>query len=480
METVAGSNGAWAVRLQTLVANTEGATYTLTVEGKNVITLENVAIGEVWIISGQSNANVTMTGNVEGGVVAAQHARYQQIRLMRIGDRPSAKPEDDYQPHGSFPEWQTGTSTWVRSFSAVGFFFARDLHESTGVPVGVIQSAKAGSLARAWVPTEELEELEEFAGKGPWQPGNPEEPRLTPAAYYNGGIAPLRQFTIRGVLFYQGETNVDIDDPEIYSKTLPKVVEGWRRAWGQGDFPFYFVHIVPWPDYLNDSYPEVLEVQSSMLSLPNTGIAVTVDLADPDLHPPRKREVGERLSLLARAHVHREDVEFSGPVYQGKVVQNGDLRLYFSHADGLTLNAEAAAFEIAGKDLQFHPASATVEGSSVVLNSPEAPQPLHARFAWNTYPQAALYNSAGLPAAPFRTDIPSYVPSIFGYIPANWGWLEIIGEDYIYLDSLGWTFVGQAPWIYSGDHGRWFYVPEPAPEDAGLWMHVPISLKSES
>jgi sialate O-acetylesterase len=474
VQTVAAEDGTWIVKLPTPAAPTDGTTYTLTVTGNNTVTLENVAIGDVWIVAGQSNVNITMSFNIEGATEAVASANHPGIRLLRLGDRPTAEPQDNFRQHGSYRNWRVCTPQTVEDFSAVGYFFARDFHQKTGVPVAMIHSAKAGSLARSWTPREELEAISEFSGQGPWElADNSADNPYVPTIYYNGNIAPLRRFTIRGVLWYQGESNVDIDDPEIYAQTLPALIQGWRRVWGQGDFPFFLVQIVPWPGYPNDSYPEVIEVQNSVLSLPNTGLAVTVDLADERLHPPHKREIGERLSFLARSRLYEDPVTESGPLYAGKLPEGNSLRVYFAHTgDGLILE-EPHGFEIASDDLVFHPAEAKVENRTVILKSPEVDQPAHVRYAWNTYPTAALFNTAGLPAPPFRSDIPGYVRSIFDHVPREWAGHAVVKDGYIRLPgALDWTHIDKAPWLYVAKLGKWIYLPEGRVRMSGGWIYV--------
>jgi len=473
-QTVTGSDGKWSVKLPTPVANTNGVNYTLTVQGNNQLTLNNVAIGDVWIIAGQSNVNWTMSFNVEGAAAAVAAANYPQIRLLRLDDRPTSTPQDTYKEHGSYSGWTVCTPQTVRNISAVGYFFAHDLHENTGVPVSLIHSARAGSLARAWLPIEEIEEIDEFKGQGPWTTVGVNV-AYEPTVYYNGNIAPLRQFTIRGVLWYQGESNVDIDDPEMYAQTLPKLIQGWRRVWDQGDFPFYVAHIVPWPDYVNDSYPEIIEVQNNVLALPNTGIAVTVDLASSSLHPSKKREIGERFSFLARAQIYGEVIEETGPIYKGKATVGNRLQLFFDQmGSGFSLNLEIAAFEVAGVDRQFYPAAVEIDASdSIFLSHPQVPEPKHVRYAWNTYPQAGFWNEAGLPTPPFRSDIPDYITSVLGHVPQLWAGYDVVDDAYIYLPLLnGWTSVDRDPWLFSYALQSWVYLDEVSAEGGSSWVYI--------
>lgn len=485
--TTADVDGNWSLKLATPVAPTDGTTFNLVITGNNQVVLYNVAIGDVWIIAGQSNVNWALNfSNVVGGPEAIATADFPSIRLLRLGDRPSSSPEDDYRINNSFPIWRVCSPSTAGPFSAAGFFFARDFYQHTQIPVGVIHTAKAGSTAQAWTPREELEQLQEYADHAPWTTtGDFDHDRLEPTVYYNGNAAPLRRMTIRGVLWYQGETNVDLDDPEIYAKTLPKLVEGWRREWDQGDFPFYFVQIVPYPDYPNDTYPDIIEAQNSVLSLPNTGIVPTIDLASTSLHPGEKREIGERLSLLARSRIYGEELVDSGPIYAGKWWEGPILHVYFhTIANGLAFEGNNHSFEIAGDDLNFFPATVvevvnypgTIFGE-IQLKSENVPDPRHVRYAWNTFPSASLFNSAGLPLAPFRSDVPYYLPSIFDYVPQKWSIYDVIVDAFVFTSNIGWIFIPDStpkgPWVFSFNLDKWLYIPGELPDNGSGWIYFP-------
>jgi len=240
----------------------------------------------------------------------------------------------------------------------------------------------------------------------PLGPGHP----WTPSGLFNGMIAPLAKFTIRGVIWYQGESNVG--RAYQYRRLFKALIKDWRRAWGIGDFPFLFVQLAnflpakPYP--AESAWAELREAQMMALSLPNTGMAVTIDIGDPnDIHPRNKQEVGRRLALIARAKVYGEKVEYSGPLYKGMRIEDGKIRIFFDHVDGGLVakgGGERMGFAIAGPDRKFVWARAKIEGDTVVVWSPEVPNPVAVRYAWADNPICNLYNKAGLPASPFRTD----------------------------------------------------------------------------
>lgn len=231
----------------------------------------------------------------------------------------------------------------------------------------------------------------------------------SPAALYNGMIAPLTHFTIRGVIWYQGESNTDALRYPVYARLFQTLIQDWRAAWSEGNFPFLFVQIANYHAGAEYHWPQVREAQREALALVSTAMAVTIDIGDADnIHPADKQDVGHRLSLAARAMVCGEHVEFSGPHYRTMSQEGSTLNLYFDNADGgLVMKGEAlVGFEIAGPDGRFVPAVSTIRGTTVVLSSPAVPRPTQARYGWLDDPVCNLFNKAGLPASPFRTGRP--------------------------------------------------------------------------
>jgi sialate O-acetylesterase len=372
------------------------------------------------------------------------------IRLFAVSPVVAGQPQKDVDGH-----WAPTTPQTVKDFSAAGYFFGRALYKALGVPVGLIHSTPGGSVAEAWTSRAALEALpeaksylderEQALAKYPQQveeykqqcdnwiqavekaetngettpwPSAPQPPnydlRWIPSGLYNGMIAPLTPYAIRGVIWYQGESNAP--RPREYRKLFPALIQDWRRAWGEGDFPFLFVQAADKPDpiYLvldpksKTNWPELREAQLMALSVPKTSMAVTVDISDPyDVHPKNKQEVGRRLALAAEAVAYGRDVVYSGPIYESMAVEGNKLRLRFQHTDGGLMIKGAAAskgFEIAGEDRKFVPAEAAIDGKTIVVRSSQVASPVAVRYAWADDPLCTLYNKAGLPASPFRTD----------------------------------------------------------------------------
>jgi sialate O-acetylesterase len=246
------------------------------------------------------------------------------------------------------------------------------------------------------------------APPAPQFPSDPYSSSWRAAGLYNGMAAPLVPYGIRGAIWYQGESNAD--RAYQYRKLFPVMIQDWRRAWGQGDFPFLFVQLA---GFVQDWSPkttwaELREAQLMTLSLPKTGMAVAADIGDPcDIHPKNKQEVGRRLALAAQAIAYGKDVAYSGPIYESQTVEGDKIRLRFKHVTGGLMGRGGKplrSFEIAGEDRKFVPAQAKIEGNTVVVRSDKVPRPVAVRYAWADYPACSLYNGTGLPASPFRTD----------------------------------------------------------------------------
>ena len=346
-------------------------------------------------------------------------------------------------------------------FSAVAYYFGCALAEARKVPIGLIQNAVGGAPAKAWTDRETLERKPEYreylkvyaeaeeafdrdepqliaeyekkkaewklaaaktaergeaAPSEPAPPGDPRQSIRRPSGLYNGMLVPLMPYAIRGVIWYQGET--DAGESEIYRTLFPGLIRAWRRAWGQGAFPFLYVQITSYfgvegnrwnnPERTRARWPYLRDVQRKCLEkVKNVAMAVSIDVGHPTaLHPPRKRPVGERLALAARARVYGERIVYSGPLYRAKKVKSGKVYVEFDHiGGGLTAKGgELKTFEVAGRDGKYLPATAHIEGKRVVVWSDKVPKPVHVRYAWDGYPECNLYNAEGLPASPFRTD----------------------------------------------------------------------------
>jgi len=375
--------GAWRVTLKAMKA--DGKAHKLVVtqktdEGEQTIELDDILIGDVWIGSGQSNMEWGVRRTETAGQTIKE-ANYPKIRLFHVPRVQVGTPASDVNA-----TWRVCTPQTVPGFSAALYHFGKRLHKDLDVPMGLIHSAWSGSPIEPWIIA---------GGKG----GN----------MYNGMIAPLLLFPIRGVIWYQGETNVIYRNGFAYFDKMKALIEGWRRAWGT-DFPFYFVQIAPWAGghYHPGQLPALWEAQVASLKIPKTGMAVTTDIVHNlgDIHPRNKRDVGKRLALWALAKTYGKDVVYSGPLYKSMKVEGKKIRISFAHTggglksrDGKPLNE----FQIAGADGKFVPAKAATDGKTVVVESDKVASPTQVRFGWHKTANPNLVNKEGLPASPFRT-----------------------------------------------------------------------------
>ncbi len=386
------SGGKWIVHLSNLKP---GGPFDLTITGTNTIQLKNVLVGEVWICSGQSNMEWPMKASrhPEKDIAEANHPN---IRLFFTPKTPMSTPHTG--------QWK-GPTTWlecnpdnVEKFSAVGYFFGRDLHKARNVPIGLIQCAWGGTEAERWTSAKVLEGLVASKTVTPRQ--------KQPSDLYNGMLSPLIPFAIRGAIWYQGESNAD--RAYQYETLFSGMIKNWRDDWHQGDFPFLFVQLAPWDQPKTPTWPELREAQlRTAQTVKNTAMAVITDFGDPkDIHPKDKDPVGARLALCARAIAYHEKIVYSGPEYTAMKVEGDKAVLSFKHlGGGLTVKGDKlSGFTIAGADKKFVPAEATIAGDTVVVHSPMVSRPDAVRFGWANYPIVNLYNRAGLPASPFRTD----------------------------------------------------------------------------
>ncbi len=441
----ADASGQWKVQLGPLA---KSGPLEMTVAGKNTLTIHNVLVGEVWVCSGQSNMEMAVWNRgVFGGVNNAEKevaaADYPEMRLFTVKKAVAAKPQSDVQG-----QWVVASPTTVGSFSAAGYFFGRDLHQALKFPVGLIDSSWGGTEAEAWTSAAALEAdpelkvaadswrqriadfpavLEDYKNKlGEWEkaaeeaeangkvapavPDAPKDPRShswRESGLWNAMMAPLTPYAIAGAIWYQGESNAEF--AYQYRKVFTAMIQQWRSSWGEGDFPFLFVQLASFTTggKDTDSWAVLRESQDKTLALPKTGMAVAVDIGESyDIHPKNKQEVGRRLALAAEGIAYGRKIEYMGPTFKSLSANKGTLRLQFTHvAGGLVVHGPSlVGFEIAGEDQQFFPAEAKIEGNEVVLSSSRVAKPVAARYAWANDPQCNLYNKAGLPAPPFRSD----------------------------------------------------------------------------
>ena len=410
----ADAAGNWQVSIETGKA---GGPHVMTISGQNEVKLEDILFGEVWIGSGQSNMEMPLikvsgayTG-ISGFEKEVAAAAYPEIRLFQAGNFSSREPLDDVESgitmYGIPPakcEWAACTPETIPTFSSTAYFFARELHKQLDVPIGIIDSSWGGTSAETWTPAAGLEKLG-YASELKQAASLPQKAdQKIPTRLYNGMIHPLRNFKIKGVVWYQGEGNAG--RASKYRELFSTMITGWREAFGN-EFPFYFVQISPF-NYRGLNSAFLREAQLETTSLKKTGMAVTMDIGNlTDIHPKNKQEVGRRLALWALANDYGRDVSHSGPIYKMSVFAEGKARLKFDHAgSGLaTRDGNAPShFEIAGSDKVFHPATATIEASEVVVSSEQVTEPKAVRYAFTNEAMPNLINAAGLPATSFRTD----------------------------------------------------------------------------
>ncbi|MBI2804915.1 MAG: sialate O-acetylesterase [Planctomycetes bacterium] len=371
----ADDKGRWKVTLNPVKA--DGKAHTMTIAGKNNIVLEDILIGEVWLGSGQSNMEWSINASQAAKVHRAEASK-PNIRLMQIPRVQSGAPAADVKA-----SWEVCSPKTIGRFSAVLYHFGDHLQKELNVPVGLINASWGGSPIEPWI----------VEGK-------------KSGGMYNGMIAPLQPFTVKGFTWYQGESNVG--SGMKYRDNMDRLIKGWRGAWG-AELPFYFVQIAPWSGYGPGKLPPLWEAQVASLKIPGTGMTVMTDLVDNirDIHPGNKQPVGHRLALWALAKDYgKKDLVYSGPLYKGIKIDGGKARIQFAHVGGGLQARDGKAlseFEIAGKDGKFVAAEATIDGATVVVHSAAVAQPTQVRFGWRNTPNPNLMNKEGLPASPFRS-----------------------------------------------------------------------------
>lgn len=431
--------GHWSVYLPALPA---GGPFNLKVSASNSLQLSDILMGDVWFASGQSNMEIPLIGFPGSAVIKNSEqeiaqANHPNIRLFHVKKKASDYPLNDFADEAS---WSICSPETVRKFSAVAYFFGRDLAESEHVPIGLIDSTWGGTPAAAWVSLDGIasdpalmpvfadrakmtateadipamlaaEKSEDAAAKAAGKPHpvhawHPDPASWGPAALFNGMVAPATPFGIKGVIWYQGESDTTGPLAPLYEKTFTGLITDWRKHWQQGNFPFLFVQIANFKGGAMAYWPVVREAQRRTLALKNTGMAVTIEIGNPDnVHPADKQTVGTRLALAARAIAYGEKVEYSGPAFHQTSVENNSIRVWFNHAGGLMAKDGAPqGFEIAGGDRDFLPGTARIDGQAVVVSNPQIANPEYVRYGWVNAPTLNLYNSEGLPASPFTSE----------------------------------------------------------------------------
>ncbi len=429
----ADAAGRWVATLPAMPAGGPHA-MTVAADGERV-EVRDILVGDVWVCSGQSNMEFVVRDAVNGAAEAAA-AHDPQLRHFKVPTSYAWSPSDSLVGGA----WAPADPQHAGQFTAVGYFFARELRKSVGVPIGLLHTSWGGSRIEAWTSAEglglderaiarleaderayEARTLDSLRGRGgAVTAGVPDGQHINkiPTLLYNQMVHPLLPFPVKGVLWYQGESNADrYEDAVAYRALFAGMIRDWRRRWALGDVPFLWAQL---PNYmppdtapaLHSNWATLRESQAAALALPNTGQAVTVDVGETDnIHPRDKQDVGARLALVARRLVYGQAVEASGPVLRSSRFDGGQVVLGFDHAEGLTVRprdhapAVLGGFAVAGEDRKFVWAGARVEGGRVVVSSDRVPHPVAVRYAWGDNPDRAnLSNAAGLPAAPFRTD----------------------------------------------------------------------------
>jgi len=441
-ESATAENGAWRVNLKKLKV---GGPFELVVQGNNSITISDVLVGEVWLCGGQSNMQWSVSNSTDPEETIANSAN-DQLRLFQVPMTAADEPQSDVDA-----AWKTTGPDTVKDFSAVAYNFGRKLQADLGVPVGLIQSCVGGSNVSSWVPRDLMagnpefknftddfdaivarypeikkayeDQLAEYQAKvaalkekGEAVPGDLRAPSIPygpehnfrPSGFYNAMIMPLKPYAIQGAIWYQGESNAGTPATSYqYRNFFPAMIEHWRGLFEQPDFPFLFVQLASWGVSQGDPWPLLREAQALTLNYKNTGMAVAIDVGDEkDIHPKDKKTVGERLALAGLKIAYGKNIPYSGPLYKSMKVKGNEVRLSFEHTDGgLSFKGDkAVGFTIAGEDMNFVEADARIDGKYVYVSSDAVTNPAAVRYGWAAYTECNLYNGAGLPASPFRTD----------------------------------------------------------------------------
>lgn len=440
-KTVA-AGGKWMLRLASMTA---GGPHELAVQGKNSLRVKNVLIGEVWVCSGQSNMQWPLHQTFEPETEIA-NAADDSLRLITVPRIAADEPQAGFDA-----TWTPATPESVRDFSGVAYYFGKHLRKVLGVPVGLINTSYGGTPAEAWTSRQKLDSMPDLkvllarhqasidafpdvqakyeaelarwtaesekakadgreAGPAPRKPGDPRQSPQRPVGLYNAMIAPLVPYAIRGAIWYQGESNAG--RAYQYASLFPAMIEDWRDRWGQGDFPFLFVQLAPFmpiqPEPRESQWAELRDAQRlTTEKLRQVGMAVITDVGEEhDIHPRKKKEVSDRLALAARKLAYGEDIVDCGPTLDRVDIQGNKAVLYFTNLGGglVAKDGPLTGFSICGDDRVFKNANAEIVGDSVVVTCPDVPRPVAVRFGWADFPVVNLWNKAGLPASPFRTD----------------------------------------------------------------------------
>ena len=397
----AGKTGTWLLQLPSMQA---GGPYTMKVsDGKTEQTFKDVMVGEVWICSGQSNMELPLQGTrgcpVDNSENEIKNANYKDIRLIKIPKKPAIAPLYDIAK----TPWTRCTPKTAAPFSAVAYFFGKKLYKELNVPIGLILSAWGGTPCQSWSSSKILTEFPKY--KNWFDDQRKKGKKLnswTPTSLYNGMIQPLVPLSISGFIWYQGEANRRW--PKEYQSLFPSMISDWRNRFEQGDLPFFYCQIAPFNYKKKDAGVQLRDAQRKSLNkLPNLGMVVLADKTTiNNIHPPYKKDAGERLAFWALNKVYGKDIPYSGPLFKSSTTDGETIIVSFDYGDGL--NGSLKEFEIAGKDKKFYPAVGEIEGCKIRLKSPKVSKPVFVRYAWSNISTGGLFNKYRLPASSFTSE----------------------------------------------------------------------------
>ncbi len=412
---VANSVGKWQIILDAMPANDKPNTLTIT--GKNRLQLANILVGDVWLCSGQSNMEYPLERKQKRYALPKKGIDSSELELN------AAKPDairylyvekSLNQPDLPTKGWTDGNDTIVRYLSAIGYYFAKEIYATTKVPIGIISSSWGGTRVEQWTPDWAYKQSPIFKEQA--KDAKYKIDGMHPGQMFDKLIAPMLPYGIKGMLWYQGESNCMVEDQATYPAKMELLINTWRNLFNDKQIPFYYVQIAPYKytarkdakPHTLESLPLTWEAQTKNLAIANTAMVVTTDLVDnlTDIHPSYKWIVGHRLALCALAKDYQQKLEYSGPAYQAMKIKKNTIELSFDHVGSGLISSDGKQltwFTIAGEDNQFVPAIATIKGDKIIVEAASVTKPTQVRFAWNETAQPNLFNKEGLPALPFRT-----------------------------------------------------------------------------
>ncbi|WP_026914920.1 sialate O-acetylesterase [Christiangramia portivictoriae] len=390
------SNGNWQALIPT---NEERGSQTISIKGYTEVILKNVLLGEVWLISGQSNMEWTAGAGIEGGEEAIKNSENRNIRFFTVNHRTTEFPQNDLRG-----EWSESSPETMINFSAVAYFFAQKLSKELDVPVGLVNATWGGTPAEPWMPSSTIKndrtltKAAELLPKTEWGPSKP-------GLIYNAMIHPLKNFKFSGILWYQGESNTP--NADYYEEIFSALIQSWRVEF-QEELPFYFAQIAPYYYETEFTGVKIRDAQRRTLKLPKTGMVMTSDIGNiNDIHPKNKKDVGVRFANLVLAEQFIKDIKAKAPLIQKAILENDKIILIFSNSEGLYLdkNSKTRQFEIAGSNKEFEPAKFEIKDDRIILSNRKLENPVYVRYSWGNTSISNIFNGAKLPASSFYIKI---------------------------------------------------------------------------